>query len=145
MKRFLKIGLIILGLWSFSSILGLMLGVVGKCKASVDRENKIIFFSSCGGFTENFLRNGLKAGAVTFGNTVLTMYSRLPSNVYKHELQHVKQYLIFGPLFLPAYGVAHLMAYIDSKIDNYENVHAGNFFEIWANKWAGLKPESKYF
>jgi hypothetical protein len=145
MKFFKWFLILIIGWVFFNSLIGIYLGTVGRCDKNYDKFNKVILYTSCKGTTKNFIEKGLKAGAVTFGNTVLTTEKGLSDDIYLHELQHVKQYLILGPVFLPAYGIAHLVAYVDSKIDNYKNVHAGNFFEIWADKWAHLPPETKYF
>jgi len=98
----------------------------------------------CRGLTESIMKNVLHASAFTLGNNIFTYRDSLSENVILHELGHVYQYKKLGPLFLPAYGVAQIVAIIDSKIKDYPNIHAGNFFEAWANRLAGLPEENKY-
>lgn len=117
----------------------------GKCKIDYlygAKNPKLMV--KCKGLTESVIKNVLHTSAFTLGDNIFTYHESLPDYVILHELGHVYQYKKLGPLFLPAYGVAQLIAIIDSKINNYPNVHAGNFFEIWANKIAELPPESKY-
>jgi hypothetical protein len=45
------------------------------------------------------------AGAVTVGSVVISR-RRLPEGVWQHELSHVRQYAVLGPVFWPAYAVA---------------------------------------
>lgn len=107
-------------------------------------DNKVRLFTECKGPAKSAMDNILNAYAFTLGNNIFTYGKNLSENTIAHELGHVYQYKKLGPLFLPAYGVAQLIAIIDSKINNYPNVHAGNYFEIWANKIANLEPENKY-
>jgi len=117
----------------------------GKCKIDYlygSKDPKLMV--GCRGLTESIMKNVLHASAFTLGNNIFTYRDSLSENVILHELGHVYQYKKLGPLFLPAYGVAQIVAIIDSKIKDYPNIHAGNFFEAWANRLAGLPEENKY-
>ncbi|TSC87935.1 MAG: hypothetical protein G01um101416_250 [Microgenomates group bacterium Gr01-1014_16] len=133
----------ILVLFSMNRVIGRSLAFVGKCDGLFDRPNRVWSFYNCGGFTRYFIDELLGAGAVTFDNVILTMGNSLPETIYRHELAHTRQYSILGPAFLPLYGAAHLVAWVDSKIEGYQNPHAGNIFEIRADQDAGLAAEPK--
>lgn len=126
-------------IFSANDVIGATLGLVGKCKAV-----QIVIFASCQGVTKTLIDKYLNASAVTVGKNILASNQSLPTDVLRHELAHVKQYRLLGPAFLPTYGAAHLAAIVDSKIKGYPNVHAGNIFEIWADRMAGIPAENKY-
>ena len=55
-------------------------------------------------------RFGWRYSAITFGHVVLSVDEPIPERVLEHELVHVKQYEIFGPLYLLFYVLASLVA-----------------------------------
>lgn len=116
----------------------------GNCNYFYDELNNINLYTNCKGPTKYIIEDVLKATTITIENSFFTANSIVPSCVYRHELAHTRQYEIFGPTYLPLYAFAHLSAVIDSKIHNYTNPHATNFFEMWANYIAGLPQEDKY-
>jgi len=61
--------------------------------------------------------------AMTFGRVVLAR-SPLSDRVVRHEAEHVRQWALLGPLFLPAYLCAGVIARLRGA-DSY----AGNAFE----------------
>ena len=67
---------------------------------------------------------------ITFGHIVFVLD---PNNrtVIKHELIHVFQNQIFGPLFFPIYGIASLIAWLWPGKHYYRD----NFLERWAYTW----------
>ena len=142
-KKALKIFVVIVFLLFFNKLLGEFLGLVGNCKVIKDRENKVKIYTSCQGITKKLIGDVLSARAFTLDHVILTNRDSLSASTYSHELAHTKQYTYFGPLFLPLYGVAHVVSLIDAEINDYQNPHAGNFFEIWANKMAGLPLSRK--
>lgn len=127
--------------FSFNKLLAESLGYIGKCHKFSDKTFRVKLYFNCQGFTENFINETLGANAITIGKTILTPKRTLSTNTYLHELAHIKQYSYLGPAFLPLYGIAQIVAIIDSEINNYSNPHARNIFEIWANNLADLPAE----
>jgi hypothetical protein len=64
------------------------------------------------------------AAAITFGHVVLARDRWSLEAARAHERVHVRQYEIWGPLFIPAYVIAGLWALI-----NGTGAYAGNYFE----------------
>lgn len=64
--------------------------------------------------------------ATTFGAVVLydRKYRIQSATLRTHELHHVVQYFVLGPLFLPAYGIAALVAKLRGG-----HPHEDNYFE----------------
>jgi hypothetical protein len=54
-------------------------------------------------------RLGWRYRAITFGHVVLSV-DPLDEDTFRHELVHVRQYERWGPLFVPAYLAASLVA-----------------------------------
>lgn len=142
-RKYLLIVAIILFLIFFNKLLGEFLGYVGKCETAKDIPNKVTIYTSCQGLTQKLITDTLHARAFTLDHVVLTNDRSLSERTIKHELAHTKQYLYLGPLFLPLYGIAHVVSLVDAEINSYQNPHAGNFFEIWANKMVGLPLSPK--
>jgi hypothetical protein len=69
-----------------------------------------------------FLRGG--ASAMTLGHVVLGRDQQLLDFTREHERVHVRQCERWGPFFLPAYGLASLIALLRRK-----NPYMDNFFE----------------
>jgi len=69
-----------------------------------------------GGWITRFLRHGtLLAGgasAMTLGHVVLGQSARLLDQTRRHERVHVRQCERWGPLFVPAYLLASLIAWL---------------------------------
>ncbi len=142
-KKYLIIIVSILFLLFFNKLLGESLGLIGNCNSLYDKENKVRVYTDCKGITNLLIGDILSARAFTLDHVVLTNQQSLSGQTYKHELAHTKQYSYFGPLFLPLYGIAHVVSLVDAQINNYQNPYAGNFFETWANKMADLPLSAK--
>jgi hypothetical protein len=54
-------------------------------------------------------RLGWRYRAITFGHVILCV-DRIDDLTLEHELVHVRQYELWGPLFVPAYLIASLWA-----------------------------------
>jgi hypothetical protein len=52
------------------------------------------------------------AAAMTLGHVVIGVDQRALDSTRRHERVHVRQYERWGPLFLPAYGIASLIAWL---------------------------------
>jgi len=61
------------------------------------------------------------AMGVTFGQTVLSWSEATHRVARDHERVHVRQYLVWGPLFLPAYGLASLWVWLRGGNPYYDN------------------------
>ncbi len=82
-----------------------------------------------GGWVRVFLRRctflpGGGASAMTLGHVVLGQDVRALERSRAHERVHVRQCERWGPLFLPAYGIASLVALVRGK-----RPYADNAFE----------------
>lgn len=99
-------------------------------------------FTDCQGVTKFLMKNVFHNHVFTLGPNIFTYHKMIPAAiVHEHEGAHVYQYKKLGPLFIPAYGFAQLIAIIDSKINNYPNSYDRNYFEIWASKLTHITAE----
>ena len=81
-----------------------------------------------GGFVTWFLKHGIPVrgyiGALTLGHVILG-YNRESLSINRpHEHAHVRQYEIFGPIFLPVYLAASLWAWFRGR-----GAYRGNYLE----------------
>ena len=85
---------------------------------------------------------------VTIGNTVFMGMTHDQyagrSGLHQHELRHVDQYALLGPLFLPLYGQASLSSIgtslvlcPDPKMSMADRAACFNFLEIWSGRGSG--------
>jgi hypothetical protein len=75
-------------------------------------------------------RLGWHYRAITFGHTVLSV-DDLDQDTLEHELVHVRQYERWGPLFIPAYVMASVLARLKGG-----HHYRDNAFEVSARKLA---------
>ncbi len=73
------------------------------------------------------------AAAITFGHAILATDQGRFDASFEHEWIHVRQYVWWGPLFLPAYAINSLWHWIHG-----EDVYLDNDFERQARKFAGF-------
>jgi hypothetical protein len=73
-------------------------------------------------------RLGFRHRAMTLGHVVLCI-DEVDAMLLEHELVHVRQYERLGPLFIPAYGLASLIAVLRGG-DAYRD----NSFEVEAHR-----------
>lgn len=71
-------------------------------------------------------RLGWRYRAITFGHVILCV-DRIDDATFEHEMVHVRQYELWGPLFVPIYLVASVMARVRGG-----NAYRDNRFEIAA-------------
>jgi hypothetical protein len=64
------------------------------------------------------------AAAITFGHVVIARDRALLTLTRRHERVHVRQYELWGPLFLPAYLLASLWSVVIGA-----GAYEGNYFE----------------
>jgi len=125
-------------------LLAVTLGLLGRCQISYLPGSQVKLLTSCVGFTERFISHTLQASAITLDSHIITPLPSLAPEIVSHEMGHVFQYRILGPIFLPAYAIAQLIAIGETRYLHQTNVHARNYFEIWANSISHLPLEPTY-
>ncbi len=63
----------------------------------------------------------LRPYAQTLGRYVIAR-ERVPDSIVRHELEHVRQWSRFGPLYLPLYGLASIVAILAGGNRYLDNV-----------------------
>ncbi|HEX4055977.1 MAG TPA: hypothetical protein VHX86_17065 [Tepidisphaeraceae bacterium] len=125
-------------MWAFPiTALGLLLAAIVMISGG---EVRIVegVLEVCGGATDFCLRRivGLLlrggASAMTLGHVVLARDSDLLLITRAHERVHVRQCERWGPLFIPAYVIASLWAWVTGR-----RPYKDNFFERQAFQLAG--------
>ncbi|MEZ6064541.1 MAG: hypothetical protein R3B90_02275 [Planctomycetaceae bacterium] len=112
----------LLWLWaSPATLVGLSLGTLGLLTGGTGRSTHgAIEFS--GGLVTWFLRHiGRRAAAMTLGHTILGRSSDDLNAAREHEHVHVRQYELWGPLFLPAYGLCALWLQLRGRHGYWDN------------------------
>jgi hypothetical protein len=82
-------------------------------------------------------RLGWHYRAITFGHVVLAV-DELDDETLAHERAHVAQFERWGPLFIPAYLCAALVASLKGG-----RAYWDNHFEVQARRAAGQEPGSR--
>lgn len=102
----------ILSLWTLpNTLLGLVLAKLGGAGYVKRYEGAWLFTPGRFGPWRWWVAQGWVG--VTFGEVVII--TSLYSSLLRHELAHVRQYRAWGPLFLPAYGLASLWAWATGR------------------------------
>ncbi len=115
---------ILLYLWVAPwSVVGLFFGIIGLVTGGrVFRIDGTVEF--CGGILPWLLRKAPISGgasAITLGHTVLGRTLEDLDRCRDHEQVHVRQYERWGPLFVPAYFIASLVAWSKGKDPYLDN------------------------
>ncbi len=102
-------------LWaSPNTVIGLMFALLAVCTGGRMKRYRGVV-ETHGGFVTWWLTTAvpLRGGALalTMGHVVLGQSAEALRVSRAHERVHVRQYERWGPLFLPAYGVATLLAW----------------------------------
>jgi hypothetical protein len=71
-------------------------------------------------------------GAITFGHVVLGRSEQLLGELRAHELQHVRQYERWGPVFFLAYPASSLYQLLRGR-----NPYWHNYFEVQCRQLCG--------
>jgi hypothetical protein len=119
-----KLRLLLMILWALPwTILGLVLGLAALASGGgAQRVGRVLEFH--GGILNRLLRyvpiaNG--AAAMTLGHCVIARTAADLDHSRRHELIHVTQYELWGPLFVPAYLACSAWQWIrgrDAYLDN---------------------------
>jgi hypothetical protein len=97
-------------------------------------------FEACGPVLSALLRRLPIAGgaaAITFGHIVLARDRASLDWTRAHERVHVRQCEIWGPLFIPAYLIAGLWAFVTG-----DGAYCGNYFERQASACDVASPNT---
>ncbi len=86
-----------------------------------------------GGFARWLLRQ-VGAIAMTLGHVVIAVDLYAHERTRRHERVHVRQVERWGPIFLPAYGLASIVARLRGRHYYFDNV-----FEIEAYREASVR------
>ncbi|MFZ4506586.1 MAG: hypothetical protein ACOYON_02675 [Fimbriimonas sp.] len=107
------------------TLIGLVLGGLGLVTGgSVRAVEGVLEFH--GGWVTTLLRAPfVRAYAMTLGNVILGVDAEQLDRWRMHEHGHVRQAELWGPLFLPAYGVASVAAWLRGG-----HYYRDNWFEI---------------
>ena len=112
----------------FVGCLGLMTG--GKFHKSVGA------LEFHGGAVSWFLKRiPIGPSAMTLGHTIIGLTKSDLDRTRDHEMVHVRQYERWGILFVPAYLIASLIAYLQGK-----NYYRDNSFEVEAYSTTYTEP-----
>jgi hypothetical protein len=110
-------------LWtSPNTLIGLMLAMLALGGGRLTLAGGVLEVTGCG--VRKLLRRFPVRGSVlalTIGHVVLAIDETAMAEVRSHEQIHVRQYARWGPLFLPAYAAASLVAIArrrDPYLDN---------------------------
>lgn len=118
-------------LWTLpNTLFGCFFGFIGLAfGGKVQVKRGVIEFHSGGTkwILQHFLPNGQFVLAITFGHSILGQTEAALDISRNHEHVHVRQYERWGPLFIPAYLIASVVAWFQGK-DPYR----GNSFEVEA-------------
>jgi hypothetical protein len=116
------------------TLVGLLIGIVGLCTGGRARiRGRAIEFY--GGAVQRLLKRlpgGPFVVAMTLGHSILGQTGASLDLSRDHELVHVRQYEVWGPLFGPAYLLCGLITWIRGK-----NVWRDNPFERQAYEETG--------
>ncbi len=90
-----------------------------------------------GGFVKWFMNRfpNKNVLAMTLGYVIVGKVAEGLEAARAHEMVHVRQNGLWGPLFLPAYGAASLVA-----LCRGQNPYRDNMFEVEAYSKAPIKP-----
>jgi hypothetical protein len=61
------------------------------------------------------------AAAITLGHVVIGRSAELLASTRAHERVHVRQYEVWGPLFVPAYLIASVCAFVRGRHPYFDN------------------------
>lgn len=104
--------------------------------------SKVNHILQIGKFEDVLIFVGNYKGGMTLGNYIFLSASMENSDyIIRHELGHVKQSKILGPLYLILIGLPSIIwATLHSNVKFFKKFNYYSFFtEKWANKLAGLK------
>lgn len=123
-------------LWAApNTFLGLVLCAAGWLSGSkISVRGGIV--EGSGGLIAALLRSRLfRAQALTLGHVILARGPVSMEALRSHEMVHVHQYELLGPLFLPAYALASLKAALSGG-----HYYRDNAFEVEARRIGRASP-----
>ena len=131
-----RIGFFLSYLWPLpNSLLGLIVGVLpflGKRTYTLRRGTIGIHGPAMKRLLQLVPIQG-GATALTLGHIILAADSASFDETFEHEWIHVRQYLWWGPFFIPAYFFNSLWRW-----SRGQGIYIDNDFEVQARKWSGF-------
>lgn len=112
-----------------NTLIGLMLAMLALRGGRLTLAGGVL--EAAGGGVRGFLRRFPVRGnvlALTLGHVVLASDEAAMAEFRNHELVHVRQYARWGPLFLPAYAAASLIALARRRDPYLENAFERDAF-----------------
>jgi hypothetical protein len=117
-------------LWAFpNTLIGLTLAMLALRGGRAAMVGGVL--EASGGGVRELLRRLPVPGevlAITLGHVVLSSDETTMTEVRKHEHAHVRQYALWGPLFLPAYATASLIAFARRRHPYLDNAFERDAF-----------------
>ena len=132
-----------------NTLLGLLIGGLGCCTGgTVRRYGRVLEFH--GGGTSWLLNRVPGDGyiyAMTLGHTLLGQSAEALDISRRHEMVHVRQCEIWGPFFLPAYGLASLYMWLTGRRAYRDNPFERQAYAVDGDPWQAhvcqTKPKPK--
>lgn len=123
-------GIILGHVWTLpNTVVGLLAALLGGAKLARFERGALIFVAGERGAWRWWFDHGW-AGITIGGVIVFSNHAQSVSPwLTRHELRHWFQYRLLGPLFLPVYGVASLVALAQGR-----RVYHDNVFELDAER-----------
>ena len=113
--------LILLYVWTFpGTLIGLALGATMRTRPYV--RDGVIVFEGARGFAALHRRMGFRA--ITLGHVII-MNGPPEYPLWAHELVHVRQWELLGPLMLLAYPLASIAGYRRNPFETYARRRTG--------------------
>ncbi|MCR9201750.1 MAG: hypothetical protein NXI04_24150 [Planctomycetaceae bacterium] len=124
-------------LWALPyTLVGVSIGVMGLCtRGHVRRRGRVLEFY--GGGTKwfvNRLPDGQFVLALTLGHTIIGQTEASLDVARKHELVHVRQYEVWGPLMGPAYLLASVWMWVAGRDPYTDNPFERQAYEAEGEK-----------
>lgn len=126
-------------LWALpNSLLGLIFAGLGWLTGAKLRGYEGVLQAWGGCLSWLLARTPVRAAAITLGHVVLARDEDCMVQCWDHELGHVRQCEIWGPLFLLAYGSASLLAWVQGR-----HYYKDNWFEHDAEAFRAARQASR--
>lgn len=112
-----------------NTLIGLLLAIISLPGSTSAKWNDGIFELTGGCIGKAISHWPLSASAITIGHVIIANDEGLLILSRRHELIHVKQFEVWGPIMIPAYMVASVIAIICGK-----HPYKENYFEKQASR-----------
>jgi hypothetical protein len=113
------------------SLVGLMIGAAGLCTGGhVRTRGRVVeFYGGAATWVVRHLPGGELVLAFTLGHTILGQSGGSLDIARQHEMVHVRQFELWGPLLGPAYLLCSLVAWLCGRRPYWDNPFERQAFE----------------